>query len=188
MEKTITNLCLFILEFRGLRCENLNLQSTSNSSIKDNLCLPNPCLNSGSCLSINEKSQYLCICSKNYSGLKCQNKKDTTSNQKCEFNLCVNGGTCIKSFKSNFCLCKFNFTGTNCEINLKTLSKSNLCSEIRCLNEGKCIEDNKSIYCFCKPNFTGSLCQTNLETVNGISTTKAMMLAEDTLHTTITSG
>jgi hypothetical protein len=176
-----------------LRCENLNWQSSSNSSIENDPCLPNPCLNTGSCLLINEKSQYLCICSKNYSGLKCQNKKNTIKesnipNEKCEFNLCGNGGTCIKSFKSYFCLCKFNFTGTNCEINLKTLSKSNLCTEIRCLNEGTCIEDNKSFYCFCKPNFTGSLCQTNLKSINGISLTTTMMLAEDKLHPTITSG
>ena len=80
---------------------------TGNVCQYQNACVSNPCLNGGTCSSVN--SQYTCTCNANFTGSNCE----TNSNRVCFSSSCLNGGTCLVNSLTNltYCQCASSFTG-----------------------------------------------------------------------------
>ena len=74
---------------------------------------------------------------------------------------CKNGGTCYNSGQGSYtCVCPPNFSGKNCDVQLKE------CDFDPCKNGGTCFNSGLegSHTCVCPPNFTGKSCETSLIT------------------------
>lgn len=111
---------------------------------KRNVCHPNPCKNSGTCLPTD--SSYDCECMLGWTGPHCETR------QYCIPNPCKNGGTCIPEENGYRCTCLSNFEGNDCE-------KANPCSPNPCKNSGTCMEMNGVATCECSPQFEGNFCE-----------------------------
>jgi len=117
---------------------------------QENLCLPNPCFNSGICIATSF-STAICRCQTGFTGALCQYTNP------CNSNPCRNQGQCLtlqffSTTPSYRCLCSKDFTGLNCESNINLF-----CSSSSCMNGGTCsIDPTTSLTrCSCLPYFTG---------------------------------
>ncbi|RWS32013.1 hypothetical protein B4U80_09028, partial [Leptotrombidium deliense] len=119
----------------------------------DNLCVREPCLNFEQCLSvlkfgnasdfigsdsilfrpINPVNTFACRCPPGFTGMYQKYECDTEINL-CFSSPCKNGGTCVRKESGYVCLCKQDFVGINCEINLRRDS----CRADVCKAESKC--------------------------------------------------
>ncbi len=76
---------------------------------------------------------------------------------------CSNTGTCVLDISGNYiCLCFQNYTGINCEKNIRP------CSSSPCMNNGECLEKESStgLYiftCKCTPYFHGTYCESEYD-------------------------
>ncbi|KAL9961552.1 hypothetical protein ACROYT_G030511 [Oculina patagonica] len=111
---------------------------------KKNVCHPNPCKNSGTCVPTD--SSYDCECALGWTGPHCETR------QYCIPNPCKNGGTCIPEENGYRCTCLSNFEGNDCE-------KANPCSPNPCKNSGTCKEMNGVATCECSSQFEGNYCE-----------------------------
>lgn len=111
---------------------------------KKNVCHPNPCKNSGTCVPTD--SSYDCECSLGWTGPNCETR------QYCIPNPCKNGGTCFPEENGYRCTCLSNFEGNDCE-------KANPCSPNPCKNSGTCKEMNGVATCECSAQFEGNFCE-----------------------------
>ena len=103
----------------GFQCLCPSLRGGKRCEIrKTNNCLPNPCLNGGSCQNTersNKRSDqdakgFFCLCRSGYQGEFCQMAIDP-----CRENPCLNGGTCISLKPSFRCECPDHYYGSKCE-------------------------------------------------------------------------
>lgn len=67
----------------GAYCEHGNIVARSHA---DDVCVHEPCLNSGTCVS--KGSSYECICSAGFIGRNCE------MTTKCSADFCQHGGSC----------------------------------------------------------------------------------------------
>lgn len=111
---------------------------------KKNVCHPNPCKNSGTCVPTD--SSYDCECALGWTGPHCETR------QYCIPNPCKNGGTCFPEENGYRCTCLSNFEGNDCE-------KANPCSPNPCKNSGTCKEMNGVATCECSAQFEGNFCE-----------------------------
>ncbi|XP_048590038.1 neurogenic locus Notch protein [Nematostella vectensis] len=74
------------------------------------------------------------------------------SNQKCPYNTCLNGGTCVIERGAEVCYCKSPYYGDKCQYLF--------CKEARpCKNGGTCVDTGPKLYaCRCAPGYTGKNC------------------------------
>uniref|UniRef100_A0A0N4ZHL7 Delta-like protein n=1 Tax=Parastrongyloides trichosuri TaxID=131310 RepID=A0A0N4ZHL7_PARTI len=142
----------------GTNCDNL-----------PNLCLGEPCLNGGTCISHGTYSE--CHCLPSFTGPGCQYKIDV-----CSDDFCKNDGECIKDQNDMFkCKCQFGFTGDKCEINI------NDCLNNNCPDAAKCVDQINNYECICPFNKTGLACDKlvdvdyDLKFLNGIEIAEASM-------------
>lgn len=71
---------------------------------------------------------------------------------------CQNGGTCVNTWASFYCICTEGFFGIICQ-NLRTA-----CESQPCQNGATCISSSRSNFtCNCVSGTEGTLCQTNLD-------------------------
>ncbi|XP_071180845.1 adhesive plaque matrix protein 2-like isoform X2 [Mytilus edulis] len=158
-----------------LRCEG-NLTECSFTSVTP--CNSSPCVNSGSCLTVNGSN--LCFCPKGYSGKLCevdpcdslpcgnggtQTLLGTTCQCSCRSGFsgllcevtpctsqpCLYGGSCVISGDSYSCNCSKGFSGNSCE--------ETPCSSSPCVNSGSCLNVNGSFVCVCSLGYFGKLCE-----------------------------
>jgi delta len=73
----------------------------------------------------------------------------------CDFKPCENGGHCeIVGDLYYKCLCRPNFTGINCQIEIQP------CNDFQCNNGGTCrLNEHGDAFCLCSSNFTGTHCE-----------------------------
>ncbi|EDO28467.1 predicted protein, partial [Nematostella vectensis] len=112
-----------------------------------NLCEPNPCLHKAVCQYSEDKHDYTCVCPGHFTGKHCG-----PSNQKCPYNTCLNGGTCVIERGAEVCYCKSPYYGDKCQYLF--------CKEARpCKNGGTCVDTGPKLYaCRCAPGYTGKNC------------------------------
>ncbi len=114
-------------------------------------CLPNPCLNSGTCAA-NVSGGHTCTCASGYQGTNCQ-----TSINLCLTGPCANGGTCTYTGPGTYlCNCPAGYSGKNCE------TGSNACLPTNpCMNGGTCASTGGANYaCTCASGYSGTNCET----------------------------
>ena len=106
-------------ESSGFQCLCPSLRGGKRCEIeKSNNCLPNPCLNGGSCQNTEQSNKgngklfqgFFCLCRTGYQGDLCQMAIDP-----CRENPCLNGGTCISLKPSFRCECPDHYYGSKCE-------------------------------------------------------------------------
>ena len=80
---------------------------------RSNACTSGPCLNGGTCSSLNDEDQtYVCTCPSGCSGQRCQNCASS-----CTSSFCLNNGVCqVNPLGSPYCFCQNGYTGINCQI------------------------------------------------------------------------
>ncbi|XP_063601761.1 uncharacterized protein LOC134777826 isoform X2 [Penaeus indicus] len=135
--------------YTGSHCEELDA------------CEPNPCLNSGICVDIQEGHDgdtFQCLCPYGYRGRYCEEWTNL-----CESRPCQNGGTCTGNHSSYTCLCSPGWTGTQCsereEVTELSSNNDEACANSPCIH-GVCVEtQSQGVRCFCLPGYGGSRCQ-----------------------------
>ncbi|XP_077966187.1 uncharacterized protein LOC120340754 isoform X2 [Styela clava] len=114
----------------------------------ENVCIPNPCKNAGTCIAWHES--YTCTCAAGWTGENCD--KDVNE---CASNPCSEDLECIDKVNSYLCRkeCNPGFTGDDCEIDI------NECDSAPCKNGGKCIDEENKFLCKCDTGFSGLFCE-----------------------------
>ncbi|XP_028650477.2 delta and Notch-like epidermal growth factor-related receptor [Erpetoichthys calabaricus] len=110
-----------------------------------NHCLPQPCMNGGTCL--NTFSGYNCQCPEGYRGNMCEQKIDPCSSSPCQ-----NNGSCYVDRMSFGCSCSPGYTGPTCA-QLIDFCALNPCSH------GICRSMGTSYKCLCVPGYHGLYCE-----------------------------
>jgi len=127
-------ICLCENGWMGQKCEKVDL------------CFPNPCLNDGLCVQLNETITE-CECKDGYFGEFCENA------DLCRVYPCYNGGTCSLDEQGQpQCECSPHYEGDQCQ--------DEISCDPPCLNGGSCGVDRlgrKS--CYCPPGYTGKQCE-----------------------------
>ncbi|CAF1209171.1 unnamed protein product [Rotaria sp. Silwood1] len=130
--------------YNGLSCETRDI------------CIPNPCMNGGTCQSQGLLS-FTCQCRPGFQGLTCQ------ICDACIPNPCQNGGTCVFDDATGYfrCTCPPGYTGRTCDIgSTVTVPPSNPCSPNPCKNGGTCQPTNTgSFTCTCPAGYQGVCCE-----------------------------
>ena len=154
-------------------CECFQGYTGTNCSMDINECLPNPCLNSGTCTDM--INDYACNCTNEWGGRNCS---------ACGLGCGING---IENSDCSNCDCNLGFTGTMCGTNINDCTPNSPCRNngsctdlvdnymCNCTNEWEgrnCSEcglgcfngrDNSECsMCVCDPGFTGRLCDTDI--------------------------
>ena len=120
-------------------------------------CLLN-CSNNGECIFNQITNNFICNCSRNYTGSHCDIDKRPCNSNRLQ---CMNNGVCVNTIidpvKNNYnfkCNCSYPFNGTRCEY------KINICKNIKCSNQGICKVVNETIpTCYCFPGYSGDNCE-----------------------------
>ncbi len=80
--------------------------------LKENACNFSPCINGGTCTSLNDEDQlYSCTCPSGCSGRNC-----SVCTTACSTINCLNGGRCLVNAASNlpYCVCASGYIGSLC--------------------------------------------------------------------------
>lgn len=116
---------------------------------KVNNCKTDPCVNNGTCVSIDSVTVG-CLCPAGFSGSTCQFRN------RCFSNPCKNNASCQSAADEYICNCQIGFSGKNCET-YKTFKKFK-CLQSSCLNGGVCSINRHSnlTECQCPPLYSGA--------------------------------
>ncbi|XGW24491.1 hypothetical protein V3C99_006145 [Haemonchus contortus] len=109
------------------------------------------CKNGGTCVVSGEKPP-TCRCSSRFTGATCEIEVN-----RCEGEICQNGGTCKPTQDGFFCHCKPGFTGLLCENQIDQCAVQNPCQQ------GQCVQEGSHIKCDCKVGWTGQYCEIQLD-------------------------
>ena len=84
--------CVCLTGWTGKLCDKYN----------GSFCNPNPCKNGGICTLTEDKSNYTCACTSNFTGRNCE-----VNNYPCLNSPCLHGGICFNSSRDDYnCTCK----------------------------------------------------------------------------------
>ncbi|KAF2366724.1 EGF-like calcium-binding domain [Trinorchestia longiramus] len=154
-------------------------------------CASLPCLNEGTCESLNGGSGFSCVCAPSFGGLRCEmhlgecadppcasspspslcppgqtgSPPNCTAAVSCDSSPCLNGALCHEAADgAYFCVCPPGYTGEQCESEQSRASRVSeaSCAHDSCQNGGSCTVSAAGVVCACTPGFTGSSCQTNV--------------------------
>ena len=112
------------------------------------MCIPNPCMNNGSCQ--DTTGNFTCSCPFPLSGILCE--VDTVNDCDTVLNPCANNGTCLDNINGYTCVCADGFTSTNCTVNIDD------CDPNPCMNGGSCEDRTNDYVCQCTSGYTGENC------------------------------
>lgn len=131
-----------------LNCTNGKIGPYCN--ISTDLCLmTQPCLNNGTCLTVN--SSFICSClPSKFSGINCE-----IDIRPCKSYTCLSHGTCIETSPTSFISqCEPGYEGINCQ------SLTDYCRGIKCENNGQCRQSPLNFTCECTTtDYTGRYCE-----------------------------
>jgi len=154
--------CSCPINYSGSRCE---IQISA-------LCVPNFCLNSGTCVS--DGFSLSCVCTQFFTGTKCESVINPCLLADGPA-ICKNGALCqLDVTSANFykCVCRTGFFGDLCQFSVITTSRtpstspSNLCSQNACgANAVSCTDLGVAPFfsCNCKEGYTGPRCDLKIE-------------------------
>ena len=131
-----------------------------------NPCSTQPCRTNQQCQQLmNNKSQFICLCKTNFTGLNCSEE-----DSKCLEGFCSHGSLCQPNSRSllqgdsssPFCLCSFNHYGRRCSFEYDS------CLSSPCLHGGECFPDVQPdrIICLCQKQYYGSRCQSKRSSIH----------------------
>ncbi|KAI6653592.1 Neurogenic locus notch-like protein 1 [Oopsacas minuta] len=120
------SICICNPGYTGSMCE-----------IDINECMPEPCMNNGTCL--DQINDYNCTCVNEWMGKNCSDCGLT----------CINGQ---QNSNCSVCLCDPGYTGTACEIDI------NDCEPEPCMNNGTCVDQVNDYNCTCVNGWVGKNC------------------------------
>ena len=121
-------------------------------------CNPNPCQNSGTCLSVDvlDMNIIICECLEGYIGSRCEINIDDVINH-CDPNPCQNEGDCFSGFDTFSCGCADGFTGELCNVDIDE------CDPNPCQNGSTCTDGINSFTCTCEDRYIGELCDVDID-------------------------
>ena len=119
-----------------------------------NPCLPNPCLNNGTC-----QVDGTCECLAGFSGAICQIAENDCLDDRCQ-----NGSSCVDLPNGFRCECLSGYTGELCEVNIDD------CVNNPCQNGGVCVDRLNAYTCQCPYGYSGVDCE---RPVAGCANTRA---------------
>lgn len=124
------------------------IQQLYNWIAESDACVPNPCLNGGTCRPT-EDGTFKCDCPPGYTG-------DTCETNVCTPGFCKNGGNCLPDDQGNAtCNCDHTgFVGPHCEQEDKCTEEKNLCVHGVCSN----VANENGYYCDCEQGYVGVNC------------------------------
>ncbi|XP_063522996.1 protein eyes shut homolog [Pongo pygmaeus] len=137
--------------YKSYRCECTSGWTGQNCSEEINECDSDPCMNGGLCHESTIPGQFVCLCPPLYTGRFCHQRYNP-----CDLlhNPCRNNSTCLALVDGNqHCICREEFEGKNCEIDVKE------CLFLSCQDYGDCEDMVNNFRCICRPGFSGSLCE-----------------------------
>ena len=121
-------------------------------------CSSNPCNQNQDCRQLqNNKSNYICLCKRNFTGPDC-----LEPNSLCMRGYCANQSICKPNYRGSlvgdqfpFCLCSFDLYGDQCEI------RHDQCTSDPCQNGGSCYSTSKpdTVACICTKEYYGKHCE-----------------------------
>ena len=129
--------CVCPTGYNGTNCDNYI-----------GVCIPNPCMNNGSCQDI--PASFTCSCPSPLSGRLCE--VDTVNDCDTVLNPCANNGTCMDNINGYSCVCDDGFTSTNCTVNIDD------CDPNPCMNGGSCGDLINDYVCQCASGYAGENC------------------------------
>ncbi|KAH9489124.1 hypothetical protein Btru_057137 [Bulinus truncatus] len=139
--------------YKNYTCQcpaNYNGSMCENDLAKLYGCQVSPCLNGGTCHTLQNPPAFNCSCLPGYNGLTCENKIDL-----CRLSPCVNG-VCTSGINSYTCNCsQTGYTGVNCSVNIDECSVN----PSICGSNVPCYDTPGSYTCDCNPGFSGKPCQ-----------------------------
>jgi len=137
----------------------------------------NPCLNGGACFLVTGGG-FICNCTSNSTGLRCENSVGGTTGSgsgtllcsgnpcidntlslqnQCQRNPCLNGGSCYLTATGFACACVVGYNGTTCQTNI---AATNPCYNNPCRNSGTCQVAAPYTYrCVCPIGYLGVTCE-----------------------------
>ena len=113
------------------------------------LCHPNPCKHGGTCTSNFEDQSFVCECTSEYEGERCE----IVYHDLCTQDPCQNGANCTRlSSDDFFCTCSPGWVGTLC-------NQEDKCLDNPCANGGTCVNIEQSFVCVCPRGYRGERCR-----------------------------
>ncbi|XP_043936181.1 protein crumbs homolog 1 [Protopterus annectens] len=113
--------------------------------VNDGTCLPNPCVNGGSCVALNHL--YQCACPIGWTGTHCESNINECLSSPCFH------GNCTDLIPMYECNCEPGYTGKMCDVN------TDECGSLPCVNDATCVNNASGFSCICPAHFTGKLCE-----------------------------
>lgn len=119
-----------------------------------NLCKDNPCLNGGTCRSMEQVSSYQCACKLPFTGNNCEKQLE------CKEKGCNGRGECIETETQSRCKCRMPYFGWNCQNDGSSCVNGKGDSKF-CSGNGQMILVAPPKYCECRcgSGFKGATCE-----------------------------
>uniref|UniRef100_A0A8D1PZM4 Delta-like protein n=1 Tax=Sus scrofa TaxID=9823 RepID=A0A8D1PZM4_PIG len=119
----------------------LSEKSSPPPTAKNSSCLPNPCVNGGTC--VGSGDSFSCICRDGWEGRTCTHSELAL----------YNGGVCVDGVNWFRCECAPGFAGPDCRINIDE------CQSSPCAYGATCVDEINGYRCSCPPGRAGPRCQ-----------------------------
>ena len=108
--------CFCAKGYTGIHCQIEQIVTTvmAFQTFASSVCSPNPCMNSGTCITLEANEPYGCFCVTGFIGKNCEKSANTPT---CSSNPCMNGGTCVSLTSGLFygCMCPKGYVGNYCQ-------------------------------------------------------------------------
>ncbi|CAF1070348.1 unnamed protein product [Rotaria sordida] len=92
---------------------NVIANPTCPTTLPNNPCLLNPCINGGTCVVNQLTLQAVCVCPQNTYGRNCATYYPSVGHHN---NWCYNGGRHINAYGQPYCTCPYHYRGRRCEL------------------------------------------------------------------------
>jgi hypothetical protein len=109
--------CFCLKGYSGIYCQinQSDITVMAMQPFDSTACSSNTCMNSGTCIALDNDELYGCFCVSGYIGRNCET---STFSPSCSPNPCMNGGTCVSLTSGIYygCMCTRGYIGNYCQI------------------------------------------------------------------------